>query len=269
MDPTPTPTPTPNSPLPSAAPDTTPAISSAPIAPVPTPAPASNKMVLGIISLIAGILAFLTGFFFVGIIFGVVAAAFGILSLKKQPAGKGLAITGLIIGGIGLVSGVIFTIIPVTDVLHNVFHSKTALYNPEDQVLLDSKKDFAKGETARFAYLDVKITDSVVATTDQFKAAKKEYVALAVTVTNPTKDSQKTVGPDLKANVDGTVIDCNPDETGQLSNVDDIQPGESIKGQMYCIIPDTAKVIKIQYTKENVGGSQSSSGKRLVWKLAI
>lgn len=67
--------------------------------------PASGKVGLGfaIASLILGIFGTLFGWVFVGLIPGILAIIFGIIALKKH-VGKGMAITGIITGAVGVIS---------------------------------------------------------------------------------------------------------------------------------------------------------------------
>ena len=74
------------------------------------PEPNGSK-VFAIISLVCGILAVLCmccGWF--GIILGVAAVVLGILSIKKEEDAKGMAIAGIVCGGIGLLVAVIVLI---------------------------------------------------------------------------------------------------------------------------------------------------------------
>ncbi|MGE5298896.1 MAG: hypothetical protein ACM3KF_02545 [Acidobacteriota bacterium] len=76
--------------------------------PAPTPppvAPPSGVPVpgkgLAIASLVLGILATLSGIFFIGGLFGIVAIVLGIIALQKK-VGKGMSITGIITGALGI-----------------------------------------------------------------------------------------------------------------------------------------------------------------------
>ena len=76
--------------------------------PVPTPppvAPPSGVPVpgkgLAITSLVLGILATLSGIFFIGGLFGIAAIVLGIIALQKK-VGKGMSITGIITGALGI-----------------------------------------------------------------------------------------------------------------------------------------------------------------------
>ena len=76
---------------------------SAPVAP-PAPSPAGTPVPstgLAIASLILGILATLSGIFFIGGLFGIAAIVLGIIALQKK-VGKGMSITGIITGALGI-----------------------------------------------------------------------------------------------------------------------------------------------------------------------
>lgn len=76
---------------------------SAPVVP-PAPSPASTPVPstgLAIASLILGILATLSGIFFIGGLFGIAAIIIGVIALQKK-VGKGMSITGIITGALGI-----------------------------------------------------------------------------------------------------------------------------------------------------------------------
>lgn len=76
---------------------------SAPVAP-PAPSPAGTPVPstgLAIASLILGILATLSGIFFIGGLFGIAAIIIGVIALQKK-VGKGMSITGIITGALGI-----------------------------------------------------------------------------------------------------------------------------------------------------------------------
>jgi len=72
------------------------------------PAPKNG---LGIAALVLGILAFLSGLFIIGGLFGLVAVVLGFLALRKVKRGeassRGLPITGIILGIIGIIAAVL------------------------------------------------------------------------------------------------------------------------------------------------------------------
>jgi hypothetical protein len=66
--------------------------------------------VLSIISLITGILSVVSSFFYVGFLFGLAGVILGFLGRRKEPAAKGLWLTGIITGFVGIAVTVIWTI---------------------------------------------------------------------------------------------------------------------------------------------------------------
>lgn len=62
---------------------------------------------------------------YIGIICGVLAVIFGILEIKKNGEGKGMAIAGTICGGIGAVIGLVTTIFNFI----NISNGENELYN--------------------------------------------------------------------------------------------------------------------------------------------
>jgi len=79
--------------------------------PKATPAPAAGGTNgLAVASLVTGILAFLTGWFFLGLFLGIAAVILGAIGLKK-PGGKGMSIAGIVTGALGALSGLLFSVI--------------------------------------------------------------------------------------------------------------------------------------------------------------
>ena len=77
---------------------------------------------LGIASLVLGILALLSGWMFIGGLFGLIGLILGVMSLrqaKKAGAPKGLAITGIVLSILGLISAIVMGIL-VAFVFQNV-----------------------------------------------------------------------------------------------------------------------------------------------------
>ena len=80
-------------------------------APVPPPMQGYQpkpSAALAITALVLGISAFVTGLLFIGGALGLVSVILGIISLKKVKAGtasgKGMAITGIILGALGIIA---------------------------------------------------------------------------------------------------------------------------------------------------------------------
>ena len=71
-------------------------------------APEKGSKVFGIISLICGILGLLCSCCgWLGIVVAVAGVVLGIISIKKEEDAKGMAIAGIVCGGIGLVIAII------------------------------------------------------------------------------------------------------------------------------------------------------------------
>lgn len=76
------------------------------------PAPENQTSVFAIISLVAGILSILCCCSqWICVILAVTAIVLGILSMNKEESGRGMAIAGIICGGVGLVLGIIVIIV--------------------------------------------------------------------------------------------------------------------------------------------------------------
>lgn len=93
----------------------TPAPTEQPVAPVlpvpPVPGTPSKSNGLAIAALVLGIIAFLFGWLgFLNLLIAILAVVFGILALVKHQS-KGLALTGTILGGLGLLTSLIVGLI--------------------------------------------------------------------------------------------------------------------------------------------------------------
>lgn len=80
------------------------------------PPPARPTNVIAIAALVAGIIAFFTGLVPVlGLLLGIVAVVLGVLGLRKAKglygSGKGLAITGLVLGAVALITSLFTTVL--------------------------------------------------------------------------------------------------------------------------------------------------------------
>ena len=84
---------------------------SVPPQPPAAPVPEQGKG-LAIASLVLGILAMLSGIFFIGSLFGIIAIILGAVSLSKK-IGKGMSIAGIITGVLGIL-GTIGAVVIVT-----------------------------------------------------------------------------------------------------------------------------------------------------------
>lgn len=73
-----------------------------------TPAVPGPKRTLSIVSLVLGLISFVCCG---GLVFGVAAIVTGVMGRKREPAGKTLALVGIITGAIGAVTGTIFVVL--------------------------------------------------------------------------------------------------------------------------------------------------------------
>lgn len=79
----------------------------------PLPPQTPHKTGLAIASLVLGIIGLVTGFLGIGILLGIIAAIFGIVSLVTHRGGKGMAIAGISTGSVAAVFGVFFFMITI------------------------------------------------------------------------------------------------------------------------------------------------------------
>lgn len=68
----------------------------------PTPQTSTSSAANAIVSLVLGIVAILTSFFLVGLIFGVIGIAFGVGHLRNQQQHRGMAWAGTALSGLGI-----------------------------------------------------------------------------------------------------------------------------------------------------------------------
>ena len=259
-----------------------------PTQPLVPEAPTQKANVLAILSLVTGVLAFLTGFIFLGIIFGVAAIILGLLS-RKKPGGKAFMIAGLVTGGIGALSGIIFTVILLAGMANGTLLTGLRVDEYVDpnaetnKALIESKKDFAKGEVARFADLEVTVnavndnltvkqpvrsdyTDAFAYSLDATQASPngKRYVLVDLTVKNVGKETLSEGFAyssgliELKADDTDAELPyndiveykplraiLNPDMA--VLETEELKAGASVTGKYLFQIPTSSKELKLQY----------------------
>lgn len=86
-----------------------------------TAAPTSQQQTLGILALVFGIVGVLLSFVGWGLVFALAAVILGHLALKREPAARGMAITGLVTGYAGLAISVVWGIVLLAAVLIPLF----------------------------------------------------------------------------------------------------------------------------------------------------
>jgi len=145
-----------------------PQIQPAPVAVAQTaPQEPKKSKGLAIASLVVGILALAGGFFYLGLLLGLVAVILAAVALKKHTGGKILAIIGLITGALGFLISLILSIIAIVGfmgVLLGTTNTEKADWEDdyeqsvtEAKAQIAAKKDFAKGETLKVGYLNFKV----------------------------------------------------------------------------------------------------------------
>ena len=241
----------------------------------PQTAPAATNG-LAIASMIVGIVAFLSGWLpFWGLLAGAAAVVLGILALKK-PTGKGFSITGIITGGLAVLSSLVATLFfvialatsgPILKEAQNQVQKESA----QSQELLNAQKNFNKGETAVFGTLSVKVNSverNYVPESSFYQADDgKEYVVLNVSIKN-TGDESEYISPytfslnDNGVAVDSTFVTVDPElTTGELS------PEATVTGNVVFEVTKDSSKLKLQY--ETTAYTENYESKKLVYTLAI
>lgn len=231
-------------------------------------------MVVGIVSIFLGWVPFL------GFAIGVTALVLGIIAIKKI-SGKGMAITGIITGGLailwnlaviavvimgtaifgGLLGGAVTTVGQITTEIHN-----------ESQTAIDSKKDFSKGSTAIFGDFEVKansVQRNYVPEDEYSRASEgKELIVVNVSVKNNGSESASFSSYDLKINENGlsdtsswTTVD--PEFTGGS-----LSAGATTTGNLVFEVTKNASGLKLQYEKYAFDWENSES-RTLTYTLEI
>lgn len=139
-------------------------------------------------------------------------------------------------------------------------------------MLVDAKKDFAKGSTAVFGNFEVKVnsvqrdyvpTDGYSVPTDG-----SEFTVVNVSVKNTSKESKQFSAYDLTLNVNGVAVSSNymtvaPEFTGGS-----ISPDATATGNIVYEITKGATNLKLQHD-ETVVDLKGSGVKTLTFTLAI
>lgn len=247
---------------------------------VPTPAttapPAGQTNGLAIAALVVGIVAVVSGWIpFWGLLVGATAVVLGILGLKKA-TGKGMAIAGIITGALGALWGlvvVVFFIIAITlsATTANTYSTMLEEQNKESQSLIDSKKDFAKGETAKFGdKFEVKV-NSVEAGYNPGQyytpAEGKEYVRVNITIKNTSDDEEYVSAYSFAVLDNGMAKNSTYAPVEQELTSGDLAAGASTTGNIVYEITKDASDLKLQY--DITVFDQSYTSKKLVYTLAL
>lgn len=232
---------------------------------------------LAIAAMVIGIVAFLLGWVpFLGFALGVTAIVLGIIGLKKS-AGKGMSIAGLATGGLAVLLNLVFVAIFLTSLaLFGGVASQAGQalneYSTEQQVKLNAKKDFNKGETAIFDAFEVKanLAKRNYVPDSEFSQASegKELIVVDVSVKNASNDTASISAYDLKLNVKGVSNSSNfltvdPEFTGGS-----LSKGATSTGNMVFEIEKGATDLKLQY-ETTVYDLRNSKTKTLAYTLKI
>lgn len=249
-------------------------------APVATSSAANG---LAIASLVTGILAFLCGLFFMGLVFGAAAIVLGAIGLKK-PGGKGLAIAGIITGAVGALSGAIFTILWIIAlvtvgvgggvVATQLDQVKNAISDQQKSVKdqIAAEKNFTKGETAIFGNFEVKVTsvkrnyvpESVYSQAD----AGQELIVVGVSVKNISPESEYFYSYDLKMNEDGVANSSSYVDVEPAFDGGSISSGASAEGNIVYEVTKDASGLKLQY-ETTVYDTDKYEAKKLTYTLGL
>lgn len=244
--------------------------------PVQPPIPAGPANGLAIAALVVGIVAVISGWIpFWGLLVGATAIVLGILGLKKA-TGKGMAIAGIITGGLGALWGLLITvgfIIALTLGTSAVNTANQALKEQasDSQALIDSKKDFAKGETAQFGdKFEVKVNSvernfspGQYYTSDE----GKEYIVVNLTVKNSSDKSQYVTTLDFKVLNNGMAKTGNFAPANNKLESGELEAGAETTGNLVYEVTAGATDLKLQY--ETTVLDDSYNTKKLVYSLEI
>lgn len=210
---------------------------------------------LAVTSLILGILAFLSGWFFLGLILGIAAVITGAIGLKKKN-GKGMAIAGIITGALGAIASLIFTIILVISLIAGgTIFSQVAqdlqVIQDTQQAQLDAQKEFQRGETAIFGELTIKITNverGYVPENEFLRASEgQQLIAVNLDVTY-TGDSSDYVSPyDFTLVADGVGQTPSFADKAPVLEGGDLQNGGKVSGNVVFEVPADAESLTLQY----------------------
>lgn len=242
-----------------------------------TPAPAAGPTNgLAIAALVTGIVAVITGWApFWGLLVGAAAVVLGILGLKKA-TGKGMAIAGIITGGIGALWGLIVSVFFIIAIVFsaaavNTVQQAVDEQNSANQALIDSKKDFAKGETANFAnQYEVKVNS---VRTDynagEFYTPEdgNQYIVVNVTIKNIGEESEYLSPYSFTLLDDGLAKTSTYVPVSDELEAGDLAPGATTTGNLVYEVSEDANNLKLQY--DVTVFDQSYSSKKLTYTLAI
>ena len=252
--------------------------------PAPTQTPINqpkNYGGLAIAGMVVGIIAVALGWVpFLGFCLGVTAIILSIIALKKKQS-KGMSITGIVTGAVSIVWSAIvsaFLIISMIGIaavgtqIQDTYTNYQDTYNSytdSQQTLINAKKDFSKGETARFENFDIKVNSIQRNYTNGYYQADdgKEYIVVNVSVTNKSSDSEYFAAYDLEINDDG-LIDSHS-YVSVDSEYDDgtLAAGATETGNIVYEVKSGSKNLKLQY--ETTAFDEDYNSVKLTYTLAL
>ena len=226
------------------------------------------------LAIVGVVLAFF--FALVGLVVSIVAKN------KSKAAGfnNTLATVGIWLNASFMILGVLITIFWFVVIASAITTSNNELTkmnterDKESSEILNAKKDFAKGETAKFGKLDVTVNkvQRNYMPTNRFSAPAegKEFIIINVTIKNSSDESKYISASTLQLNVGGVseystyVSGLKQLEGGNLSS------GASITGDLAFEVTKDASGLKLQYEETAfVTTDGKFNSKKLTYTLAI
>lgn len=222
---------------------------------------------LAIASLVTGIVAFVFGWaIFFGFLVGATAVVLGIIGIKKargNGTSKGLSVAGIVTGAIGALWSLVLTILFVVSlVLLGIGGASAGValdqankalenYNAENKALIEAKKDFKRGETAKFGQFEVKVNSLQrdYDASDSYYAASEgnELIVVNVTVKNVGKESKYIGLYDLKMNDAGVADTSAFIDVAPAFESGDVDPNASVTGNLVYEVKKGSTDLKLQY----------------------
>jgi len=250
--------------------------------PVPTQTPINQPKSYGglaIAGMIIGIASAVLGWVpFLGFCLGAAAVILSIVALKKKQS-KGMSIAGIITGAVGIIWNAVVSMLLVIGMLsiaavgtqiedtYNTYNS----YTDGQQTLINAKKDFGKGETARFEYFDVKV-NSIQRDYDTGKSYYKaddgkEYIVVNVSVTNKSDDSEYFAAYDLDINDGGLLVSHSYVSIDSEYDDGTLTAGATETGNIIYEVTAGSKDLKLQY--ETYALNEDYDSEKLTYTLDL
>lgn len=250
------------------------------------PAASQSAGGLAIAALVTGIVALVFCWApFFGLAVGVTAVVLGIIALKKAQ-NKGMSITGIVTGGIATLVNLIFVSLfvaglallgsaaVVTGGAAGELNKAVNEANKDAKAQESAKKDFNKGETAKFGQFDVKVNsvkrDYVPENEYEQAGEGKELVVVNITVTNKG-DSESFTNYDLELSANGITNSASymTTVTPQFEG-GTMEKGASSTGNLVYEVPKGATDLKLVYKSTAFSYSSEDAGfKNYTYTLKI